>query len=45
VARRSVGGEALMTLTVDSSVSAELLSEAAAEIGAAAASAVDLRDD
>jgi D-3-phosphoglycerate dehydrogenase len=45
VARRSVGGEALMTLTVDSSVSAELLGEAAAEIGAAAASAVDLRDD
>ena len=45
VARRSVGGEALMTLTVDSAVPAELLSEAAAEIGAAAASAVDLRDD
>lgn len=45
VARRSAGGEALMTLTVDSPVGADLLSAAAAEIGAVAASAVDLRDD
>jgi D-3-phosphoglycerate dehydrogenase len=45
VSRRSAGGEALMTLTVDSPVPAEMLHEAASEIGAAAASAVDLRDD
>ena len=45
VSRRSAGGEALMTLTVDSSVPADILHEAASEIGAAAASAVDLRDD
>ncbi len=45
VARREAGGEALMTLTVDSSVGADLLSSAAGAIGAAAASAVDLRDD
>lgn len=45
VSRRSAGGEALMTLTVDSSVPADLLHEAASEVGAAAASAVDLRDE
>jgi D-3-phosphoglycerate dehydrogenase len=43
VARRSAGGEALMTLTVDSSVDAELLSAVAAEIGSARGSIVDLR--
>jgi D-3-phosphoglycerate dehydrogenase len=45
VSRRSAGGEALMTLTVDSGVGADLLHEAAREIGATAASAVDLRDE
>ncbi|MFB9234213.1 phosphoglycerate dehydrogenase [Plantactinospora siamensis] len=45
VARREAGGEALMTLTVDSAVGVELLDSAAASIGAAAASAVDLRDE
>ena len=36
VARREAGGEALMTLTVDSSVGADLLTAAADAIGAAA---------
>lgn len=45
VARRSAGGEALMTLTVDSAVGAESLSSAASSIGATAASAVDLREE
>ncbi|MPZ29187.1 MAG: phosphoglycerate dehydrogenase [Micromonosporaceae bacterium] len=45
VSRRTAGGEALMALTVDSSVPADILHEAASEIGAAAASAVDLRDE
>lgn len=45
VSRRSAGGEALMTLTVDSAVPADLLHEAAREIGATSASAVDLRDE
>ncbi|WP_033343935.1 phosphoglycerate dehydrogenase [Catenuloplanes japonicus] len=45
VGRRAAGGEALMTLTVDSAVSVELLTAAAEAIGAAAASAADLRDD
>jgi D-3-phosphoglycerate dehydrogenase len=45
VARREAGGEALMTLTVDSAVAPDLLGSAAAAIGAAAASTVDLRDD
>jgi D-3-phosphoglycerate dehydrogenase len=45
VSRRSAGGEALMTLTVDSAVQADLLHEAAREIGATSASAVDLRDE
>ncbi|HLT09742.1 MAG TPA: phosphoglycerate dehydrogenase [Micromonosporaceae bacterium] len=44
VARREAGGEALMTLTVDSPVSQELLSEAAEAIGASAAATVDLTD-
>jgi D-3-phosphoglycerate dehydrogenase / 2-oxoglutarate reductase len=44
VSRRSAGGEALMTLTVDSPAPAELLHEAADKIGATASSAVDLRD-
>jgi D-3-phosphoglycerate dehydrogenase len=43
VARREAGGEALMTLTVDSSVDAELLSAVAAAIGSARGSIVDLR--
>ncbi len=45
VARREVGGEALMALTVDSSVDAELLSTVAAEIGSAKGSIADLRDE
>lgn len=45
VARREAGGEALMTLTVDSSVDAELLSSAATAIGASRGSVVDLRGD
>ena len=44
VSRRSAGGEALMTLTVDSPAPPGVLHEAAEEIGATAASAVDLRD-
>lgn len=44
VARREAGGEALMTLTVDSTVGADLLTRAADGIGAVAASA-DLRDE
>jgi D-3-phosphoglycerate dehydrogenase / 2-oxoglutarate reductase len=43
VARRSAGGEALMALTVDSSVDADLLSEVAASIGSSVGSIVDLR--
>jgi D-3-phosphoglycerate dehydrogenase / 2-oxoglutarate reductase len=42
VARREAGGEALMTLTVDTPVAAELLMKAAEAIGAATASTVDL---
>jgi D-3-phosphoglycerate dehydrogenase len=45
VARREAGGEALMALTVDSSVDAELLSTVAASIGSAKGSIVDLRDE
>jgi D-3-phosphoglycerate dehydrogenase len=45
VARRKAGGEALMTLTVDGSVAAELLDRAAASIGSTAASTVDLTVD
>ena len=44
VARREAGGEALMTLTVDSAVAPELLAKAAAAIGATASSSVDLTD-
>jgi D-3-phosphoglycerate dehydrogenase / 2-oxoglutarate reductase len=44
VARRAAGGEALMTLTVDSAVEADLLARAADVIGATAASTVDLTD-
>jgi D-3-phosphoglycerate dehydrogenase len=42
VARRTAGGEALMTLTVDTAVAPDLLSRAADAIGATAASTVDL---
>jgi D-3-phosphoglycerate dehydrogenase len=42
VARRTAGGEALMTLTVDNAVPADLLGLAQESIGAAAASTVDL---
>ena len=42
VARRTAGGEALMTLTVDTPVAPELLARAADAIGATAASTVDL---
>ncbi|GAA3340075.1 phosphoglycerate dehydrogenase [Amorphoplanes nipponensis] len=45
VARREAGGEALMALTVDSSVDAELLSAVAAAIGSAKGSIVDLREE
>ncbi len=45
VARREAGGEALMTLTVDSPVTADLLAAAASSIGASASSTVDLTDD
>ena len=43
VARREVGGEALMTLTVDSSVDSDLLSAVAEAIGSSRGSLVDLR--
>jgi D-3-phosphoglycerate dehydrogenase len=43
VARREAGGEALMTLTLDSSVDAELLTAVAAAIGSSTGSLVDLR--
>ncbi|QSB13605.1 phosphoglycerate dehydrogenase [Natronosporangium hydrolyticum] len=45
VSRRAAGGEALMTLTVDSSVSADQLHAAAHQIGAVGSSAVDLREE
>lgn len=45
VARREAGGEALMTLTVDSPVQADLLALAANGIGATAATTVDLTDE
>ena len=44
VSRRDVGGEALMTLTVDTPVASDLLERAASAIGATAASVVDLTD-
>ncbi|HWS38855.1 MAG TPA: phosphoglycerate dehydrogenase [Actinoplanes sp.] len=43
VARRAAGGEALMTLTVDSAVEPDLLARVAAEIGSSRAAVVDLR--
>ncbi|GAA2363942.1 D-3-phosphoglycerate dehydrogenase [Catellatospora methionotrophica] len=45
VARREAGGEALMTLTVDSPVAADLLQRAAENIGAVSVSAVDLTEE
>jgi D-3-phosphoglycerate dehydrogenase len=45
VARRAAGGEALMTLTVDSAVPGDLLAKAAEAIGSTAASTVDLSED
>jgi D-3-phosphoglycerate dehydrogenase len=45
VARRAAGGEALMTLTVDSAVASDLLTKAAEAIGATASSTVDLSED
>ncbi len=45
VARREAGGEALMTLTVDSAITPELLAAAAEAVGATAASTVDLTTD
>jgi D-3-phosphoglycerate dehydrogenase len=45
VARREAGGEALMTLTVDSAVPVDVLAAAAGSIGATAASTVDLTDE
>jgi D-3-phosphoglycerate dehydrogenase len=45
VSRREAGGVALMTLTVDSPVDAELLAQAANAIGATASSTVDLNDE
>jgi D-3-phosphoglycerate dehydrogenase / 2-oxoglutarate reductase len=45
VARREAGGEALMALTVDSSVDAELLSTVAGAIGSSRGSIVDLRGE
>jgi D-3-phosphoglycerate dehydrogenase / 2-oxoglutarate reductase len=44
VARKEAGGDALMTLTVDNSVTPDLLTSAAAAIGATASAAVDLTD-
>ncbi len=44
VARQAAGGEALMTLTVDSPVAADVLAESAAAIGATAAATVDLTE-
>jgi D-3-phosphoglycerate dehydrogenase len=44
VARRAAGGEALMTLTVDSPVAADLLAKTAEAVGANAAATVDLTD-
>ncbi|GLY03681.1 MULTISPECIES: phosphoglycerate dehydrogenase [Actinoplanes] len=45
VARRAAGGEALMVLTVDSAVDADLLATVAGEIGASQVAAVDLRSE
>jgi D-3-phosphoglycerate dehydrogenase len=45
VARTTAGGDALMCLTVDQDISAELLQQAAASIGATASATVDLTED
>ncbi|MFI1989439.1 phosphoglycerate dehydrogenase [Actinoplanes sp. NPDC020271] len=45
VARRVAGGEALMTLTVDSSIDPDLLARVADEIGSSNSAVVDLRAD
>jgi D-3-phosphoglycerate dehydrogenase len=45
VARREAGGEALMSLTIDSPVPAELVAEVAGAVGAERAATVDLRED
>lgn len=45
VARRAAGGEALMSLTVDSAVPADLLAKTAEAVGATASSTVDLMED
>jgi D-3-phosphoglycerate dehydrogenase len=45
VARRAAGGEALMTLTVDSSAGPDLMAAVAAEIGSSSSAMVDLRGD
>ncbi|MCW2714990.1 MAG: D-3-phosphoglycerate dehydrogenase, partial [Frankiales bacterium] len=42
VSRTSLGGDALMALTVDSAPSADILAEIAAAIGAASVRSVDL---
>jgi D-3-phosphoglycerate dehydrogenase len=44
VARRAAGGEALMTLTIDSTVAADLQAKAAEAIGATASATVALSD-
>jgi D-3-phosphoglycerate dehydrogenase len=44
VARAAAGGEALVALTVDSTIPAQVLADIAAEIGASSARAVDLTD-
>ncbi|MDX6245309.1 MAG: D-3-phosphoglycerate dehydrogenase / 2-oxoglutarate reductase, partial [Frankiales bacterium] len=42
VARQTAGGDALMAVTVDSAIPADVLAEIAAAIGATSARAVDL---
>jgi D-3-phosphoglycerate dehydrogenase len=42
VARREIGGEALMTLTIDTTVGPDLLSRAAEAVGATSSAVVDL---
>jgi D-3-phosphoglycerate dehydrogenase len=44
VARAAAGGEALVALTIDSSVPAQVLADIAEEIGASFARAVNLED-
>jgi D-3-phosphoglycerate dehydrogenase len=44
VARAAAGGEALVALTVDSTIPAQVLADIAAEIGASSARAVNLTD-